>query len=498
MSHPFFGEEFTFTQPNGEQLKVRGWGDQYSARFETLDGFTVVRNPANGYYEYAERSDTGLDLKASGHRPGVASPESLGIESGLRRSAPAARLQSATSPLVGKTRWQQRNEEARAVVRASAEGRGLMPAPPQRQTVGTFVGLCLPVRFPDVATSITPSQIEEFCNKPGYSGFGNKGSVRDYFLANSIGKCDYSTVVAPMYTAKHPRDHYTDRTIPYGQRAQELIAEALAHHMGNGFDFSRLTADERSFVYATNVFYAGEVVNNWSEGLWPHAHFLANPITVAPDKIAHDYQITALGSELRLGTYCHENGHMLCDYPDLYDYDSDSFGVGKFCLMCAGNHADQRNPVQIGAYLKFRSGWAGTVTDLASGLDAKAKADGNHFFVRRKSPREYYILENRHKSGRDAALPSSGLAIWHVDELGNNRFQQDDPIQHYECALIQADGRKDLERHINQGDETDLFSNGTEFTGTWWDRTSIGLTIHAVGPAGASVAFKVRSASPTA
>lgn len=496
MSHPFYGEDFTFTQPNGEKLRVRGWGDQHSARFATLDGFTVLRNPANGYYEYAGRS--GNELRASGHRPGTARPRDLGIDAGLRVKAAPARTSIPRSALIGKTRWQQRNDEARSAIRAAVVGGGPAMAPPQRQTVGAFVGLCLPIKFPDAVTNITKSQIEAFCNKPGYDGFGNKGSVRDYFLENSIGKCDYSTLVAPVYTAAHGRDHYTDPQIPYGQRAQELIAEALAHHMRNDFDFSRLTTDQRRFVYAVNVFYAGEADNNWGEGLWPHAHFLSNPITVAPGKIAHDYQVTALGSELSLGTYCHENGHMLCDFPDLYDYDYDSAGVGRFCLMCAGGDADQRNPAQIGAYLKFKAGWAGSLTTLSNGLDARAAAAGNHFFICRKNAAEYFILENRHKGGRDAALPDSGLAVWHVDELGNNRHQQDDPALHYECALMQADGSNHLEHNVNQGDDTDLYSDGAEFTGKWWDRTPIGIGIHGVGAPGASVAFKVRIASPNA
>lgn len=35
MSFPFFGEEFTFTQPDGTRFAVRGWGDQNHAVFET-------------------------------------------------------------------------------------------------------------------------------------------------------------------------------------------------------------------------------------------------------------------------------------------------------------------------------------------------------------------------------------------------------------------------------------------------------------------------------
>lgn len=34
---------------------------------------------------------------------------------------------------------------------------------------------------------------------------------------------------------------------------------------------------------------------------------------------------------------------------------------------------------------------------------------------------EYFLIENRFRSGRDSALPASGLAVWHIDESGNNQ-----------------------------------------------------------------------------
>ena len=46
MANPFDGEIFTFTQPDGTQFEVRGWGNQYSAVFETLDGYTVGKDLA--------------------------------------------------------------------------------------------------------------------------------------------------------------------------------------------------------------------------------------------------------------------------------------------------------------------------------------------------------------------------------------------------------------------------------------------------------------------
>jgi hypothetical protein len=53
MSTPFIGEVFTFTQPDGTEIQLRGWGDQHYAVFETLDGYTVTQNPETGYYEVA-------------------------------------------------------------------------------------------------------------------------------------------------------------------------------------------------------------------------------------------------------------------------------------------------------------------------------------------------------------------------------------------------------------------------------------------------------------
>jgi hypothetical protein len=189
---------------------------------------------------------------------------------------------------------------------------------------------------------------------------------------------------------------------------------------------------------------------------------------------------------------------MICDFPDLYDYGNESAGIGAWCLMCAGSHLS-KNPPHVGGYLKFKAGWAQELTKVAAGLAGTAIAASNKFFIHRKSGSEYFIIENRFKSGRDALLPGSGLAIWHVDELGDNQNEGMTPAKHYECALMQADGRNDLETNPrNIGDATDLFAKGSNDhfgTGTtphskWWDGTPSNLDISAIGAAGAAMAFK--------
>jgi M6 family metalloprotease-like protein len=376
---------------------------------------------------------------------------------------------------------------------------GVHPAPPPQHTTGSFTGLCLPIQFPDLAGQFTPAQIDAFCNQEGFSGFGNNGSVFDYFLDSSLGRLRYKNIVAPYHTASQPRAFYTDESVQWGLRAQELIREALEALVDSGFDFGPLTTDAAGFVHAINVLYAGSVDNAWSTGLWPHSASLGS-FALVPGKKAADYQMCAMDTALPLGTFCHENGHMLCSFPDLYDLGQQSQGVGNYCVMSYGQ-GFQRNPVSVLGYLKFKAGWANTVRRITDGMTTSLGAGTNDFAIHRKNDTEYVLIENRHQAGRDAELPGSGLAIWHVDELGSNDQEVMTPAAHYECALVQADGQFDLElTPRNYGDAQDFYRAGgvdrladdTTPNSRWWDGTPSNLEIHSVGPAGPAITFSAR------
>ncbi len=499
MSFPFYGKQFTFTQPDGTKLEVKGWGDQHHAVFETLDGYTVVEDPVTGFYQYAQLSHE--EAKPTGILPNVGAIVPSAISKGIRSSKNVIKSKVFSSEGLppGNSRWRQRRREEKSNLLASILSAAAMPAPPKRQTVGNFVGLCLLIEFPDIPATIPATEVEAFCNQVGYNGYSNNGSVYDYFLDNSSGKLKYTNIIAPYYTAKNPRDYYTKETITQPIRAIELIEEALTYHKANGFDFSQLTSDNQDYVYALNVFYAGNVVNRWAKGLWPHSYNLNAPFVLTTGKFANDYQITNMGSELTLGTFCHENGHMVCDFPDLYDYGYESRGVGAYCLMCAGGNANPKNPVQIGGYLKYKAGWADRITRLSAGLSATTLPGKNDFYILSKNKSEYYLLENRSKSGRDFALPCEGLTIWHVDEFGDNSNEQMTALSHYECSLVQADNQNDLENGTNDGDPNDLFSSGisaafgasTSPRFAWWDGATSGIEISNIGATGTSTTFTV-------
>ena len=239
--------------------------------------------------------------------------------------------------------------------------------------------------------------------------------------------------------------------------------------------FSSLTTDGSGRVVAFNVFFAGSNSGAWNYGLWPHSWGLGSAVSLGNGMSVQPYQITNIGSSLKLGIFCHENGHMLCDFPDIYDYNQlpsgayDSMGgAGVFCLMNYGGHGT--NPTQVSAYLKLAAGWA-TATDLDStsnitGTLVAAPDSGYDHLYRFRRPgvaTEYFLLENRQKTGRDSNLPAAGIAVWHIDELGDHNNQSMVPNsnhQNYEVTLIQADNLWHFENNNNSGDANDLYYLG--------------------------------------
>ena len=504
MPRQFVNQSFTFVQPDGTTVAARGSGNQHHAVFEDEKGYTIVLDPVSGYYQYARPNADGTSLEPSGIAVGSADPAAAGLTRGVRVAPAVARdlAMRSFAPGARKSRWEERIVQKRNETRAArmAGPGGALFAPPQRQTVGNYVGICVLIEFPDVPATIARDEVDRFCNQPGYSGFGNQGSVRDYFFDVSNERLTYTNIVPAYVKASKPRAYYTNEQIADGVRARELILEALTALQARGTDFSPLTADSQGYIRALNLFYAGPVVNNWSKGLWPHSWHLATERSVGGGKHFFDYQFTAMGSELSLGTFCHENGHMICDFPDLYDYGYESNGVGDFCLMCAGG--PEKNPTRVGAYLRRAAGWVVTQTPSAPNLARTLDLDaGDEVIVHRKSTTEYFLVENRFKSGRDAGLPGSGLAVWHIDELGENNHEMGTLQNHYECELEQADGKRDLENRVNQGDAGDLFSapQRTAFGDTttpssrWWDGAPSGLEIHEIGASGRQIALRIGS-----
>ena len=85
--------------------------------------------------------------------------------------------------------------------------------------------------------------------------------------------------------------------------------------------------------------------------------------------------------------------------------------------------------------------------------------------------KEYLIIEMRFGMKWDEDFTGHGIVIYHVDNLaGDDNLIQSTrgfpghsnwPAEHYRVAVLQADGRYDIEQLINNGDETDFWTDGT-------------------------------------
>ncbi|MEL6985401.1 MAG: proprotein convertase P-domain-containing protein, partial [Actinomycetota bacterium] len=197
-----------------------------------------------------------------------------------------------------------------------------------------------------------------------------------------------------------------------------------------------------------------------------------------------------------------------CRFPDMYDYgkrDGDneaSAGIGRYCLMGSGNHLDNgRTPSPVSSYLRYLAGWTDDVVLLnADGTyEARHGAYDQAMKYDLGSPNEFFLVENRSRIGLDRRLPADGLAVYHCDTRGSNEWQDGTRQRHYQCALLQADGRKDLETNANRGDAEDLYaevdqialSHDTVPNTRRWDGSDSGLTISDISAAGETMTFTI-------
>jgi M6 family metalloprotease-like protein len=457
---PYSGETFTYSQPNGETFKVRLWGDEFFAYQETEDGYLVVRDPHKGFYCYAQVLPDGSDIISTGVRVGHAKPAGLkpkqrlakgkafekslgrrallGADERGRRVFPDLKGASKGQTLAGVTSSDTNTTLAvqQSLLYAPAptgdgttgvEPPTIQPAPPANPTVATRKGLVLLASFPDAQGEITktPTQIANYFNAQTYTNDGNATSIYGYFNIESCGKLSYTNVVTAWFTATNNKSYYTDPNA--SGRAQELVKEGLAILSRAGFDFSQCDGNNDGAIDGVNVFYAGATVNGWSEGLWPHASgFYWDPIkTNGLTSSLVRYQMTDMPASLAIGTTCHENGHMICGFPDLYSYDGNAASIGAFSSGGNGYH-----PSHVDPYLRMHAGWLTPMdVNLLGQTNYTLTVDGTNIvrYVNPSNPKEYFLFEMRGETGYEGVYagvakncPSKGLVIYHAKEDGSN------------------------------------------------------------------------------
>ena len=470
-----FGEILTFQQENGADVELAVFGDEFYARYETRAGYTVVYDAELGLYCYA--------LLLNGQFASSTIPISKRPPSDIRRG-----LREAET--VRNEKFTQRytalrpsaTDVASNMARTIGRNNGLLEG--RRVSEGHIRGLTVLVEFSDLPSAVSAADVEEMLNAPNYRENGNFCSVREYFHLMSNGKLDYSNLVVGPVKLSQNRRYYVQNLLC--QEALDKVVNEL------GVDLSQFDSRGEGIVDAVSFMYAGRTV--YEGELWPH-NFELN-LNYNGIKVRY-YTIQSLGRtrvDLSIGTFCHESGHLLCRFPDLYDYgqrDGDfekSSGLGHYCLMSSGNHLNHgRTPAPVCAYLRDLVGWCDREIRLNSpGIYEVKHADyGTLMKYETHRANEYFIIENRTQQGLDTYLPDSGLAVYHCDILGSNEWQGGSRDRHYQCGLLQADGHLDLENNRNRGDRGDLFgrvdgvalSYATNPSTRAWDGSDSGLAV---------------------
>jgi len=488
------GEVILVDQSVGDSLQLRIFGDEFYARRETLEGYTVIYDTEQRRYCYA--------TLAAGRFVSTGIPVYKPAPRNLRRHL-------KENPEVRNEKFGLRYAHIRppeedadtGLMRTLGPDGGLLNG--RKLHRGNIQGLTVIVDFDDIRTNIASADVEAMFNDNSYSENGNYCSVKRYFETISSGKLTYTNqVIGPVQLSKR-RSHYINSLL--AEEVMDIVVNDL------NVDLTQFDSKNDGIVDAINFLYAGE--SQYDGDLWPHNSFT----TLRYDNMrTHYYQLTGLGMhkvDLRIGTICHENGHLLCRFPDMYDYgkrDGDhekSQGIGFYCLMGSGNHLNQRRtPAPICGYLRELASWVDNVIDLNNPGSYVAE-HGVYDTVMKFSTgkaNEYFIVENRSRRELDSHLPSSGLAVLHCDTLGSNEWQEGTRNNHYQCALLQADGHLDLENNRNAGDEGDLYkakpdvavSDATTPSSREWDGTDSGLQIRGITDPGQAISFAVGTTPP--
>jgi len=293
------------------------------------------------------------------------------------------------------------------------------------------------------------------------------GSVNEYYNEVTHGLVDIQGEVAGPFVLPQNLTYYANGNSGMGDNepnARDMAADAAAA-ADPSIDFSQYDNDHNGYVDAFIVIHAGRGAEETASksDIWSHKWLLPQEYDADGTKI---YAYLTVPEDCKLGVCAHELGHLLFGFPDLYDTDYSSEGIGSWCLMAAGSWNNSGNtPAHPCAWCKAQQEWVTVVnqTSNQAGVPIEGVIDSQKIYRLWKDGgpgNEYFLAENRQQKDMDKYLPAGGLLIWHIDDHVSNN----DNERHYKVALMQADAKKDLENGNNSGDAGDCWPGSSKNT----------------------------------
>jgi M6 family metalloprotease-like protein len=437
---PAYPYPIKYTQPDGSVITVQLKGDERVHWAESSDGYTLLSNGKNGW-EYAVTNDAG-DLKVSGILAREMNKRTAGelkllqrVKKGNRFSIRQVNMlksaweaQNGSDELIGTGQFFNQDSKS-----TTNDGRKKVFAPK-----GTKKLLMILIQYPDKVFTFTKDDFYNLMNTQNYNLNGAQGSVRDYFREQSYWALDHNkgfdvqTDVVGIYTAKYSMDHYgadglaaDGTTVIHDPNSNELMLEAVQAADAD-VDFTQYDNDGDGSVDGVYIVYAGfgQASSGIANTIWPHAGGISGETfdgkTVS--KYSCSNELNANGSLTGIGVICHEFGHV-CGAPDYYDTDYATGGqfpgTGNWDIMCGGCYngttANSGNvPSHFNPFEKIKAGWITPVTLTGSTSLSIPDITTNPigYIYNTTTDNEYYILENRQKTGFNTYVNGHGLLIY--------------------------------------------------------------------------------------
>lgn len=438
----------TITQPDGKTLTIRLRGDEFHHFYATLDGYPLVKN-SEGYMTYANKATDGTYI----------STNVIASEISSRSQTELTLLKTISTEKISTT------SKVRAKIASKISS--LVPQKSYPLT-GTPKSLVILVNFSDKSfvTSSPKTAFTNLLNQAGYNTNGGTGSAKDYFQQNSRGLFNPQFDVYGPYTLSHPMAYYGGNDATGNDSLpQQMVIDACQLAYNNGVNFSTYDTDKDGILDNVFIYYAGynEAEQAPAATIWPHRWSLNNLNTRFNGTAVYGYACT---SELKgssgasmcgIGTFCHEFGHVL-GLVDLYNTDdSNAYTIADWDIMDSGPYLNSgRTPPAYSAFERYYMKWL-TPTDLVDAgtytLDTlttsnkayilSTTAQRSQYPATSTTYPEYFIFENRQKTGWDKYLPGHGMLITHIyynkDNWENN--SPNNTSSAMDIDIVEADGR---------------------------------------------------------
>ena len=321
----------------------------------------------------------------------------------------------------------------------------------------------------DFSDAVMATPVNHFRDLFFSTGVIPTGSVREYFTEASHGLIDLTGEVVGPYRLSRTMAQYANGESGTGNvepNARTMAREA-AELANPDVNFAPFDNDGNGFVDAFIVIHAGPGAETTGNGghIWSHKWVLSGGAFNADGTSIFGY--LTVPEDSRIGVCAHELGHLLFGWPDLYDTDSSSEGLGNWCLMAGGSwNSGGTIPAHPSAWCKANQGWVSVQTHTANGNvsipDVKTSHVVHRLWKDGGPGNEYFLVENRQRTLYDQHLPGDGLLIYHIDEAVTTNSNENHP----KVKLMEADGQRHLHNGANRGDAGDCYpgsSNNVTF-----------------------------------